>query len=81
MKTKSLKTVNVIECNNEVILQLKSFNDDEKGNNAAENLFTELLMKKYPDSKRAEFLGLDYYLEEGVYSRGDGYYIYLVHSN
>ncbi len=80
MKTKSLKTVNIIEASGESILQLKSFNDDEKGNIAAENLFADLLKENYPNEKRAEFLGLDYYLEEGVYSRGDGYYIYLVHS-
>lgn len=78
MKTKSLSTVNVILGRDDNIELLKSFSDDEKGNLAAENLFIDLIMKN--DLKnRDEFMGTDYYLDEGRFSNGD-VNIYLAHS-
>jgi hypothetical protein len=75
----ALSTVNIIESIDGRIQQLKSFPDDEKGNLAAENLFIKLI-KENDAEDRQNFLGIDYYLDEGVYNNFD-YYLYIVHSN
>lgn len=77
---KNLKTVNIIEVRDGQIQSLIAFPDDKKGNLAAEKLFMDLMLKN--DLKdRQNFLGVDYYLDEGVYSNNEGYYLYIVHSN
>lgn len=76
---KSLKTVNIIEAIDGQIQKLKSFADNKKGNLAAENLFIKLIQENDMQD-RAQFMGIDYYLEEGTY-KNENYYLYIVHSN
>lgn len=80
MKVKKLNTVNVLESINVEIQCLRAFPDTIKGNLAAENMFMRCVQENQPED-RSNFLGIDYYLEEGSYNDGNGYYVYLIHSS
>jgi len=74
MKAKKLNTVNVLEGANETVQSLRAFPDTKAGNLAAENMFMKCVQENQPED-RSIFLGIDYYLEEGSYNDGNGYYV------
>jgi hypothetical protein len=68
----NLKTINVIVKTDENNLNVKSFNDNTKGNIEAENVFKSIL-------KENNISNIDFFVEEGFYN--DGLFsVYLIHS-
>jgi hypothetical protein len=70
----TISTVNVLECQEGVPANIVSFNDNKKGNKAAEAMFTTIAKEHGVKEKN-----IPSYIEDGVYENGT-YGVFLIHS-
>jgi len=71
-----VNTVNVVEYNDDTILGITSFSDDEEGNKEAEDIFKRCAKENGATDEDLEA----FILEDGLYETG-GYQLFLVHSS
>ena len=72
----SIATVNVIEYSDDAVLGIRSFDDDEKGNSEAEEIYSSVIREHDPDVTESE---MSLFIEDGYYEQGS-YQVFLAHS-
>lgn len=80
MKTKlsKLATVNVVEMKQGALFSVRAFRDNPKGNEQAEAVFAALVQAHEKDTTEEDLVDM---LDNGNYDPGDGYELFLTHSD
>lgn len=71
-----MKTVNLIEYADEMVMSVRSFTDTTTGNKKAEQCFSRIVKESDPSLDEEE---IENCIEEGYYEN-NGYQLFIVHS-